>query len=60
MVDQMHSAVRSSRAASMRAAQVLAESYSAMVSGVLIGMSQALQQTAAPAKTPGSAGRKAK
>ena len=44
----------------MRAAQALAESYSAMVSGVLIGMSQALQQSPAPAKTTGSAGRKAK
>jgi hypothetical protein len=60
MMDQMHSAVRSSRAAGMRAAQALAESYSAMVSGVLIGMSQALQQSPAPAKTTGSAGRKAK
>ena len=60
MMDQMHSAVRSSRAAGMRAAQALAESYSAMVSGVLIGMSQALQQSPAPAKSTGSAGRKAK
>ena len=60
MMDQMHSAVRSSRAAGMRAAQALAESYSAMVSGVLIGMSQALQQGPAPAKSTGSAGRKAK
>ena len=60
MMDQMHSAVRSSRAAGMRAAQALAESYSAMVSGVLIGMSQALQQSPAPAKSNGSAGRKAK
>ena len=48
------------QAAGMRAAQALAESYSAMVSGVLIGMSQALQQSPAPAKTTGSAGRKAK
>ena len=60
MMDQMHSAVRSSRAAGLRAAQALAESYSAMVSGVLIGMSQALQQSPAPAKSTGSAGRKAK
>ena len=60
MMDQMHSAVRSSRAAGMRAAQALAESYSAMVSGVLIGMSQALQQSPAPAKSTGNAGRKAK
>jgi hypothetical protein len=56
----MHSAVRSSRAAGMRAAQALAESYSAMVSGVLIGMSQAMQQKAAPAKGAGAADRKTK
>ena len=42
--EQMRDAVRASRASSMRAAQVLAESYSALVSGVLIGMSDALQQ----------------
>jgi hypothetical protein len=40
---QMQTAVRSSRTASIRAAQAMAESYSAMVSGVLIGMSEALQ-----------------
>ena len=44
LVSQMHSAMRDSRAASLRAAQALAESYTAMVSGVLIGMSDALQQ----------------
>jgi len=49
MVDQMQSAVRTGRAAGLRAAQALAESYSAMVSGVLIGMSQAVQD-AAPAR----------
>ena len=49
---QMQEAMRSSRAASMRAAQVLAESYTAMVSGVLIGMSDALQAAAAAKKTP--------
>ena len=49
MADQMQAAVRSTRAASFRAAQVMAESYTAMVSGVLLGMSEALQ-TAAPAK----------
>ncbi len=43
LVAQMHTAVRSSRAASMKAAQALAESYGAMVSGVLLGMSEALQ-----------------
>ena len=34
----------------MRAVQVMAESYTAMVSGVLIGMSEALQGTAAEPK----------
>jgi hypothetical protein len=48
MAEQMQTAMRSSRAASMRAAQALAESYTAMVSGVLIGMQEAL--TAKPAK----------
>ncbi|CAD5372432.1 conserved hypothetical protein [Rubrivivax sp. A210] len=47
--EQVQTAVRSSRAASMRAAQAMAESYTALVSGVLLGMSEALQ-SAAPAK----------
>jgi hypothetical protein len=51
MALQMQTAVRDSRNASLRAAQVLAESYTAMVSGVLIGMADAMR--AAPAaKTP--------
>jgi hypothetical protein len=41
---QMQAAVRDSRAAGMRAAQTLAESYAALVSGVLIGMSEALER----------------
>ena len=49
--EQMHGAMRSSRAASMRAAQALAESYTAMVSGVLLGMSDALQAGTAAKKT---------
>ena len=51
MATQMQAAVRSTRAASLRAAQVMAESYTAMVSGVLLGMSEALQ-TKAPEKQP--------
>jgi len=43
MAEQMQSAMKSSRAAGLRAAQALAESYTAMVSGVLLGMSDALQ-----------------
>lgn len=41
---QMQSAMRDSRAAGLKAAQALAESYTALVSGVLIGMSDALKQ----------------
>ena len=40
---QMQTAMRDSRAAGLRAAQALAESYTAMVSGVLIGMSDAMR-----------------
>jgi hypothetical protein len=42
LAEQMHSAVRQTRAASIKAAQVLAESYTAMVSGVMLGMADAL------------------
>lgn len=53
LADQMQGAMRSTRAASIRAAQAMAESYTAMVSGVLIGMGDALQGAkAAPKKTP--------
>ncbi|MBL8320053.1 MAG: hypothetical protein JNJ42_16710 [Burkholderiaceae bacterium] len=54
---QMQSAIRTGRAASLRAAQTLAESYTALVSGVLIGMSDALRQgtAAAPAPAPAAA-----
>lgn len=41
---QMQTAMRASRAASLRAAQTLADSYTALVSGVLIGMADALRQ----------------
>ncbi len=40
----MQTAMRDSRAAGLKAAQTLAESYAALVSGVLIGMSDALTQ----------------
>jgi len=53
LMDDMQAAMRSSRAAGLKAAQAMAESYSAMVSGVLLGMAEALQQggaKAAPAK----------
>lgn len=47
--DQMGSAIKSSRSASVRAATALAESYAAMASGVLVGLSEALSPGAAPA-----------
>jgi hypothetical protein len=49
MLEQAQSAMRASRAASLKAAQALAESYAAMVSGVLVGMSEALHQAKADA-----------
>ena len=52
MTEQMQTAVRSTRAASMKAAQTMAESYAAMVSGVLLGMSEALQSGGAAKKPP--------
>jgi hypothetical protein len=45
---QMKTAVRDSRTAGLRAAQTLAESYAALVSGVLIGMTDAFEQSVAP------------
>lgn len=42
MVEQMQTAMKSSRAAGLRAVQALAESYAALASGVLLGMSDAL------------------
>jgi hypothetical protein len=44
LLQDMHAAVRSSRAAGLKAAQAMAESYGAMVSGVLLGMAEALQK----------------
>jgi len=58
--EQMTTAIRDSRAASLRAAQALAESYTAMVSGVLIGMSDALRQGAMPAAKPAAGGGRAR
>lgn len=47
--NQVQSAMRDGRAAGLRAAQTLAEGYATLVSGVLIGMSDALQKGRAPA-----------
>jgi hypothetical protein len=58
MTAQMQTAVRDTRAASMRAMQAMAESYAALASGVLIGMSEAMQQggvAKAPSPAPAPA-----
>ena len=43
LVGQAQTALRQGRATGMRAAQAMLDSYAAMVSGVLIGMSEGLQ-----------------
>jgi hypothetical protein len=55
LVAQMQSSMRETRSASLRAAQALAEGYAAMVSGVLLGMSEALKQGASVAESPAAA-----
>ena len=58
LASQMQAALRDSRAAGMKAAQALAQSYTALVSGVLIGMSDALRQGASsPAPSPAPASK---
>lgn len=52
MAEQMQGAMRSTRAASIKAAQALAESYTSMVSGVLLGLSEAMTGGAAAAPAP--------
>jgi hypothetical protein len=49
LLSQAQSSLRSSRASGMRAAQVMLDSYAALVSGVLIGMSEGLQSGGAAA-----------
>ncbi|MBL8332759.1 MAG: hypothetical protein JNM08_06630 [Rubrivivax sp.] len=44
LMADMQAAVRSSRAASLKAVQAMAESYAALAGGVLLGMSEALSQ----------------
>ena len=44
LMAQSRSAIRDSRASSMKAAQAMMDSYTALVSGVLIGMSEGLAQ----------------
>jgi hypothetical protein len=57
LLAQAQTALREGRSASLRAAQTMMQSYSALVSGVLIGLSEGLQQ-AAPAKPAPTTRRK--
>ena len=50
--NQVQSAMRDGRNAGVRAAQALAESYTAMVSGVLIGMADAIKKAPAAKAAP--------
>lgn len=50
--EAMAAQMRGARAASMKAAQALVEGYAAMASGVLLGMSEALQAGSAARKAP--------
>ena len=54
LLAQAQSSLRSSRASGMRAAQVMLDSYAALVSGVLIGMSEGLQSGKAAPPSAGS------
>lgn len=56
MLAQAHSAMRDSRSAGLKAAQAMLQGYSALVSGVLIGLSEGLQaRSAAPGPAPAPA-----
>lgn len=58
VVTQMESTLKEGRAASMRAAQALADGYAALVSGVLMGMSEALKSPAAAEAAPKAAAKR--
>ena len=51
LLGQVQDTLRETRAASLKAAQTLAESYTALVSGVLIGLSDAVRQGAPDTKS---------
>ena len=50
-MSQAQSALREGRSAGLRSAQAMMDSYAALVSGVLIGMSEGLQSGKPAAKT---------
>jgi len=58
LMAQAQTALRDGRASGVRAAQAMMDSYAALVSGVLIGMSEGLQPGAAAAPGGGRPGKK--
>ncbi|MFZ2649986.1 MAG: DUF6781 family protein, partial [Burkholderiaceae bacterium] len=52
LMAQAQTALREGRSSGLRQAQAMLDSYAALVSGVLIGMSEGLQSPAAPAAEP--------
>lgn len=58
MLTQTQQALRTSRAASMKAAQAMMDSYATLVSGVLIGLSEGLQQQPEPPAEPAGRSRR--
>lgn len=60
LMSQAQAALRGGRATGMRAAQAMLDSYAAMVSGVLLGMSEGLQPSAASAEPAAKAASKTK
>jgi hypothetical protein len=54
LMSQAQTSLRQGRASGMRAAQAMLDSYAALVSGVLIGMSEGLTQKPQPATEPAS------
>jgi predicted transcriptional regulator len=58
LMAQSRSAMRDSRASSLKAAQAMMDSYTALVSGVLIGMSEGLSQGGSAASGEGRARKK--
>ena len=59
LMSQTQTALKANRAAAMRAAEVMMNSYSTLVSGILIGMSEALQQPQTSGGEGGEAGQQA-
>jgi hypothetical protein len=58
LTDQAQTAVREGRAIGMKAAQTLLDSYAALASGVLIGMSQGMQGATGSEEAPPKASRR--